>query len=310
MHKILITTSSFGKNDSEPLELLKNHGFEITLNPYGRKLSEEETAKLVEANQPLGMVAGVEALTRAVLEAAKNLKVISRAGIGMDSVNLDAARDLGIVVINTPDAPTTSVAELTLGMILTLLREIHLSDAGIRNGKWYRPMGNLLSGKTMGLIGCGRIGSCLARMLLPFGCVILGCDPACSGHQCLEIIDLGNLLRQSDIVSLHLPYSRDTHYFMNKKRLAAMKKGSFLINASRGGLVDETALFDILKSKHLAGAAIDSFEQEPYAGPLKELNNVLLTAHIGSYAKEGRVMMEKQAVENLLRELKKAGCIQ
>jgi len=217
---------------------------------------------------------------------------------------------LGIVVINTPDAPTTSVAELTLGMILTLLREIHLSDAGIRNGKWYRPMGNLLSGKTMGLIGCGRIGSCLARMLLPFGCVILGCDPACSGHQCLEIIDLGNLLRQSDIVSLHLPYSRDTHYFMNKKRLAAMKKGSFLINASRGGLVDETALFDILKSKHLAGAAIDSFEQEPYAGPLKELNNVLLTAHIGSYAKEGRVMMEKQAVENLLRELKKAGCIQ
>ncbi|MDO9566764.1 MAG: phosphoglycerate dehydrogenase [Candidatus Desulfaltia sp.] len=309
MTEILITTSSFGKQDSSLLQILSENGLSYKLNSYARKLTESEVSDLIEQHQPVGMIAGVEPLTRKVLEKAKNLKVISRAGIGMDSVDLQAAKDLGIAVTNTPDAPTIPVAELTLGMILSLLRRIHISDASIRRGEWVRPMGNLLQGKTVGLIGCGRIGSCLAGLLSSFGCIILGHDPFINKSDKFSLVSLGKILSDADIMSLHIPYNKENHHFINAKRIQGMKKGALLINAARGGLVDEDALYNALCSGHLGGAALDCFEQEPYTGKLKDLDNVLLTAHIGSYAQEGRVMMEKQAVENLLRELKKVGCI-
>jgi len=309
MTEILITTSSFGKQDSSLLQILSENGLSYKLNLYARKLTEPEVSELIEQHQPVGMIAGVEPLTRKVLEKAKNLKVISRAGIGMDSVALQAAKDLGIVVTNTPDAPTIPVAELTLGMILSLLRRIHISDASIRRGDWVRPMGNLLHDKTVGLIGCGRIGSYLAGLLSSFGCKILGCDPFVNKSDNFFLVDLGEILSDADIISLHIPYNRENHHFINAKRIQSMKKGALLINTARGGLIDEDALYNALFSGYLGGAAMDCFEEEPYAGKLKELDSVLLTAHIGSYAQEGRIMMERQAVENLLRELKKAGCI-
>ena len=309
MTEILITTSSFGKQDSSLLQILLENGLSYKLNLYARKLTEPEVSELIEQHQPVGMIAGVEPLTRKVLEKAKTLKVISRAGIGMDSVALQAAKDLGIVVTNTPDAPTIPVAELTLGMILSLLRRIHISDASIRHGEWIRPMGNLLHGKTVGLIGCGRIGSYLAGLLSSFGCKILGCDPFVNKSDNFSLIGLEKILSDADIISLHIPYSQENHHFINAERIQNMKKGSLLINAARGGLIDEDALYNALSSGYLGGAAMDCFEEEPYAGKLKDLDSVLLTAHIGSYAQEGRILMERQAVENLLRELKKAGCI-
>ena len=309
MTEILITTSSFGKQDSGLLQILSENRFSYKLNPHARKLTESEVSELIEQHQPVGMVAGVEPLTRQVLEKAKNLKVISRAGIGMDAVDLQAAKDLGIVVTNTPDAPTISVSELTLGMILSLLRSIHISDASIRCDEWARPMGNLLHGKTVGLIGCGRIGSYLARLLSSFGCIILGYDSFIDKSDKFSLVSLERILSDADIVSLHIPYNQENHHFINAERIQNMKKGALLINAARGGLIDENALYNALSSGHLGGAALDCFEDEPYTGKLKNLDNVLLTAHIGSYAQEGRVMMENQAVENLLRELKKAGCI-
>lgn len=308
-HKILITTSSFAKNDQNLLEIFVEQELQIILNPYARKLTESEVSELIEQHQPVGMIAGVEPLTRQVLEKAKNLKVISRAGIGMDAVDLQAAKDLGIVVTNTPDAPTIPVAELTMGMIFSLLRRIHVSDASIRHGEWIRPMGNLLHGKTIGLIGCGRIGSYLAGLLSSFGCKILGYDPFIEKSDKFSIVGLERILSDADIISLHIPYSQENHHFINAKRIQNMKKGALLINAARGGLVDEDALYNALSSGYLGGAAIDCFEQEPYTGKLKDLDNVLLIAHIGSYAQEGRVLMERQAVENLLQELKKAGSI-
>jgi len=308
-HKILITTSSFAKSDRSLLETFVEQELQTVLNPYARKLTESEVSELIEQHQPIGMVAGVEPLTRKVLEKAKNLKVISRAGIGMDAVDLQAARDLGIVVTNTPDAPTIPVAELTLGMILSLLRRIHISDASIRRDLWVRPMGNLLHGKTVGLVGCGRIGTYLAGLLSSFGCIIFGYDPFLNKSDKFPLVDLKRILSDADIISLHIPYNQENHHFINAERIQKMKKGSLLINAARGGLVDEDALHDALSSEYLGGAALDCFEEEPYTGKLKDLDNVLLTAHIDSYAQEGRVMMEKQAVENLLRELKKAGCI-
>lgn len=303
MKRILVTTSSFGSNDNELIPWIKSNGFEVILNPYKRKLTEAEVIDLISEYQPIGMIAGVEPLTRKVLERADNLKIISRAGIGMDSVDLDAAKELKIKVTNTPDAPTIPVAELTVGMILSLLRRIHISDSGVRQKEWVRPMGNLLNGKTVGIVGCGRIGSHVAKLLSGFDCKVLGYDPVPVDSKLLSIVELDFLLKASDIVTLHMPYSSDNHYFINKDKMRIMKKGAFLINAGRGGLVDESALLDVLDSGSLAGAALDSFEQEPYKGPLSECDNVLLTAHIGSYAVEGRIMMERQAVDNLLKIL-------
>lgn len=304
MHKVLITTSSFGKIDTSPLDNLKANNFEVALNPFGRKLSEEEILALILEHQPYALLAGVEPLTAKVLEAASpKLKTISRCGIGMDSVDINAAKDLGITVTNTPDAPTIPVAELTMGMILVLLRQIHVTDAGIRKDCWERPMGGLLYGKTVGIVGCGRIGTRLARTLKSFECIVLGTDPAKPKSSDFQLVNLDQLLADSDIISLHLPYSAGTYHFMDANRISIMKKGAYLVNAARGGLVDEEALFQALSTGHLAGAALDCFEQEPYQGPLKELKNVLLTAHIGSYAREGRIMMEAQAVENLLAVL-------
>ncbi|MCK5604521.1 phosphoglycerate dehydrogenase, partial [Candidatus Pacearchaeota archaeon] len=277
--------------------------------PYGRKLTEDEVSTLIQEHKPVAMVAGVEPLTRIVFQKAEGLKVVARCGIGMDSVDSEAADEFGISVSNTPDAPTIPVAELTIGMILALLRKLHVIDASIRSGGWDRPMGNLLHGKTVGLIGCGRIGSYVSKLLSVFGCEVLGCDPACRQNDYFCLLGVDDLLSKSDIVCLHIPYSEETHHFMNKKRILAMKENSILVNTARGGLIDEDALYNALKTGHLAGAAIDSFEQEPYTGNLREFDNVLLTAHMGSYAKEGRVLMEQQAADNMLHSLKELGVI-
>ncbi len=304
MQTILVTTSSFSKFDTKPAETLAANGFETQLNPFGRKLTETEFSELLMKHQPVGIIAGVEPITQNSLEKAQNLKVISRAGIGMDAVDLDAAKKLGITVNNTPDAPTIPVAELTIGMILTLLRRIHVSDTLIKQGEWSRPMGNLLHGKTIGIIGCGRIGSYLGNLLKPFGCVLNGYDPAHTTHDLFNMQTLDELFEKSDIISLHIPYSAENHHIINSERLSSMKKDSIIVNASRGGLIDEDALHESLKTNHLAGAALDTFESEPYTGPLKNFENVVLTGHIGSYAKEARTLMEMQAVENLLNSIK------
>ena len=304
---ILISTSSFGKFSNEPLNLLKETFEKVVFNPYGRKLTEKEILVLIREHQPVGIIAGVEPLTKNVLQVADHLKIISRAGIGVDNIDLNEAKKLNIAVTNTPDAPTIPVAELTVGMMLSLLRKIHQSDQAIRMGVWDRPMGELLNGKTVGLIGCGRIGQTVSKILAAFGCNIFGCDPVCCKNKIISFLQFEELLKSSDIVSLHVPYSKETRHIINAKTIALMKNDAYLINASRGGLVDEEALYNALQNGSLSGAALDSFEEEPYRGPLTKLDNVLLTSHIGSYAKEGRIAMEKHAVENLLSELHKAG---
>ena len=303
MTTILITTSSFGKIDSTPLDCLKDAGLNVIMNPHGRKLTENEVLELITAYEPTGLVAGVEPLTRKVLQKAKNLHVISRCGIGMDSVDVNAAEELKIKVTNTPDAPTIPVAELTIGMILSSLRHLHTGDRAIRQGQWERPMGSLLHKKTLGILGCGRVGSRVAKIATAFECKILGCDPCVDEHDCCDMAHFNEIITQSDIISIHVPYSSEIHHLISQKELARMKPGAIIVNTSRGGLIDEEALYSAITSKRIGGAALDCYEEEPYTGPLRELNNVLLTAHIGSYAKEGRIMMEQQAVDNLLCEL-------
>ncbi len=300
--KIIITTTSFAKFDAQPLRFLKGTGFEVVLNSYGRKLSGDEVVKL--AADAVGLIAGTEPLDKAVLEKLPLLKVISRCGVGLDNVDLASAEKKGIKVFNTPYGPTLAVAELTVGLILNLLRKIAQMDRELRHSLWEKRTGNLLHGKKVGIIGFGRIGQKVSELLLPFGVEISYCDVCdISCNLPCSPQNIESLLSWADIILLHLSTPNEPLPLIGKKEIQKMKKGSWLINVSRGGIVDEQALYSALKNDHLAGATIDVFDKEPYDGPLSELENVILTPHIGSYAKEARVEMEMQAAKNLIKGL-------
>ena len=299
MDKIAITTTTFGVYDSLPLVECKKRGFEIILNSFNRKLKPDELVIL--AKDAIGLIAGTEPISEETLSKLPFLKVISRCGAGLGNIDIEPAKRLGIKIYNTPDAPTRAVAELTMGLILSLLRKIVLMDREARQGRWQKRMGDLLHDKKIGIIGFGRIGRMLARLLEPFGPELAYADSLVrDGMLGFKRMPLGELLGWADIISLHV--SGEAR-ILGKSHIRAMKNGAWLINTSRGGVVDEHALFEALKEGHLSGAAIDVFEKEPYDGPLKELDNVILTPHIGSYAKEARVGMEIRAVENLLKGL-------
>ena len=305
MQKITITTTSFAKFDNQPLRLLKDSGFDVIMNPFGRTLSGDEIVGLV-ANSA-GLIAGTETLDGSVLKKLTSLRVISRCGVGMDNLDLEAAEVLNIKVFNTPFAPTLAVAELTVGLILDLLRKTTLMDREMRAGIWKKRMGNLLCDKRVGIIGFGRIGQKTGELLRAFGCEIAYYDSVkIVGLKDLSIkrIELDELLRKSDIVTIHVSGKYEKP-LLGVKELEMMKKGSWLVNAARGGVVDEKVLLSVLKEGRLAGAALDVFEKEPYNGPFKELDNVVLTPHIGSYAKEARVEMEMQAAKNLIEGLRR-----
>lgn len=308
MSKVLITTSSFSLGNFAQAKSLHDAGISIEVNPYGRRLSEDEVAELV-ATDVIAILAGLEPLTDRVLSNAKSLRVIARCGTGLDSVDLQAASRLGIDVFNTPDAPTQAVAELTIAHMLNSLRHISTTDSNMRSGKWTPTMGSLLATKTVGLIGVGRIGSAVAKLAQAFGARVIGFDPVVSSHNSVESLSLDEVLNQADIVSLHIPINDQTHHILNANTISRMKPGSIVVNVSRGGLIDESALHDALKSQHLSGAALDCFEDEPYSGPLLQLPGVHVTAHMGSYARETRDLMEVEASTNLVNGLRKRGLI-
>ena len=302
MKKVFISTSSFAVYDNSPIALLKENNLEVTLNPHGKKLTKQQISSILPDYNYL--IAGTEPLSKDVLEKCHSLKIISRCGTGMDNIDLEAAKNLNIKVCNTPDAPTLAVAELTIAFILDLLRKVNIMDSDIRNNIWKKQMGNLLHGKKIGIIGFGRIGQKVGALLSAFGTELAYYDmtPQVCSFNCSEK-SLDNLLGWADIVTLHVSPGRDCAQIIGETELRAMKKGALLINAARGGIVDENALLIALKTDHLAGAALDVFANEPYNGPLTELNNIILTPHIGSYAKESRIYMETEAVNNLLNNL-------
>lgn len=300
MTEVFISTSSFGKFDTSPLELLKDAGLDIQLNPYERKLTEDECLALYGNID--GLIAGTEALTEKVLKPAVNLKVISRCGAGLDNVDLSAAKKQGIQVFNTPYGPTSAVAELTVALILSLLRHINLMDRDMRAGKWQKRMGHLLQGKKVGIIGFGKVGQKVAELLQGLGTQIAYCDPAVVKMKAgYKQMTLEELLRWSDIITIH---ASGKNPLLSYKELGKMNKGSWLVNCARGSMINEKALCQALEEGRLSGAALDVFEKEPYEGPLSRLDNVILTPHIGSYAKEARVAMEIEAARNLIKGLK------
>ncbi|HRC54363.1 MAG: phosphoglycerate dehydrogenase [Myxococcales bacterium] len=305
MSIVAISTSSFGKESTRPLEMLRSAGFEVRTNPSGRTLTSDEAKEHLQG--VVGLIAGTEKLSREVLTACPQLRCISRVGVGIDGVDLGAAKELSITVVNTPEAHVDAVAELTLAGLLSTLRAIPRSDTSIRGGGFDKPMGRLLRGKSVGFIGFGRVAKSLARLLAPFDgqrwAYDVQEDGAAAASLGVRYGTLDEVLSSCDIISLHLPYAKSAHHLIGAAQLAKLKDDAMLVNTARGGLVDEAALLGFLEGHPKASAYLDCFEKEPYQGPLTRLKNVVLTAHIGSYAREARVRMEVEAVENLLANL-------
>jgi len=303
--RILLATWPFGVTGRRPLELLEQTGWELVFNPHQRRLRASDVSNLLVDID--GVIAGTEPYSCETLRNAGRLRVISRVGIGLDSVDLQYCYDNNIQVTFTPDAPSQAVAELALTNILNLLRHVHQSDRSVREGTWNRLIGRLVQEVTIGVIGVGRIGSRVINLLEPFRPTILAndTDPEVYGTPMpnTKWCSLEDIMRTADIITLHIPVGAKNHHFVSRHLIAQMKTGAFLVNTSRGAIVDTEALVDALIQKHLGGVALDVFENEPYEGPLTNLDNTVLTAHIGASARQSRYLMELGATEDCIRVL-------
>ena len=306
MPKALITTVPFGDKNRLPLELLESAEIDYLINPLNKKLTEDELAEMV--NDFDVIVAGTEPITVKVMDNASNLKHISRVGIGLDSVDLLAAEARGIKVSYTPDAPAPAVAELTIGMMLTLLRSVHVSNSQMHAGQWYRFFGRRLSNVTIGIIGAGRIGKGVIKHLQGFGnphILVNDIEPDLQfGDEYeLEWVSKEQIYREADVISLHLPLTGKTKNMIRTEHLRMMKEDAIILNTARGGIINEDDLYDVLQTGHLSGAAIDVFDFEPYTGKLRDIERCLLTAHMGSMSVDCRTRMEIEATEEAVRFL-------
>lgn len=303
MKNILVTTSSFAKETPELLESLRQYGLHVILNPWGRQLKEHELINLLEQHRPVGLLAGTEPVTYNVLEKARDhLFVISRVGAGWDNVDRDAAAQFGILVCRTAGVLTQAVAELTIGLILGALRAIPLHDRMIRAHQWGKRMGGLLAGKLIGIIGFGAIGQRVGELARAFGAEVAFYDSQPVESSWAHSMAFQMLLEQADIISLH---ASGKEQILGEKELRIISgRNVILVNTARGELIDEEALLHKLKDGQIGYACLDVFGEEPYAGQLCNVDNVILTPHVGSYAREARHLMEETAVHNLIMGLK------
>jgi D-3-phosphoglycerate dehydrogenase len=304
--KALITTVPFADKNRLPIDRLNAADIDYVINPIGRKLKENELAEMVADFDVL--IAGTEPITDRVMAQAKCLKLISRVGIGLDSVDLMAAEQRGIKVSYTPDAPVLAVAELTIGLMLSLLRSIHVANSQMHQGEWQRHFGRRVSEITIGIIGAGRIGGQVLRLLAAFGAQrILVNDTYPVVHIApalkLEWVDKETIYREADVISLHVPLTGQTKNMIRCEHLLKMKKDAILINTARGGIINEQDLAEVLKFGHLSGVAVDVFNQEPYNGELAQIERCLLTSHMGSMSVDCRARMELEATEEAIRFL-------
>lgn len=304
MTKVLITTVPFGIKDRTPLDLLEKNGIDYVINPFNTKLSSNQLIGLITDIDVI--IAGTEEINSKVFDKANKLKFISRVGIGLDSVDLLKAKENNVKVSYTPDAPAPAVAELSIGLIFTLLRSIQLSNIQLHEGIWHRYFGRRLSCVTIGVIGAGRIGKIVIEKLLALGVESILVNDINPSEEMLKINKLKwvtkeDLYKKSDIISLHIPLTPSTNNLINKDELLSMKEDALLINTSRGGIVNEEDLFEVMNSGHLGGAAIDVFIDEPYNGKLRQIDRCVLTAHMGSMSIDCRTQMEIEATEEAIR---------
>ena len=289
MFKILIS-DPLAKEGVELLESEKRFKVDVKL-----KLPPEELKKIIKDYDALLVRSGTK-VTKDIIESADKLKVIGRAGVGLDNVDLGAASKRGIIVMNTPGGNTISTAEHTMSLVLALSRNIPQADASTKEGKWERKkfMGVELHGKCLGIIGLGRIGGEVAKRAKIFGMKVLVCDPFLSLDKVEELgivsVELDTIFKESDYITVHTPLTDETRHIIDKKTIAKMKKGVRIVNCARGGIVNEAAVVEGIKSGKIAGAAFDVYEKEPPKdSPLIGCENVILTPHLGASTEEAQV---------------------
>ena len=302
-YRILVTARSFAKTPGAHHDYLAANGCTVDLRAPDHPLDSAGLAALLPGYD--GVILGLDQCDAGAIAAADQLRVISRYGVGMENVDLEAAAARGITVTNTPNTNNVSVAELAIGLIFALARNIPQTAANARAGDFSRLTGWELTGKTLGVAGYGAIGREVGKRGAGLAMQVLAYDPYFNGDWgAAEMVDLPTLLRESDVVSLHVPLTDSTRHLINADSLVTMRDGAVIINTARGGLVDEDALYDALVSSKLSGAAMDAFAHEPPTGsPLLTLPNFIATPHMGGSTREAIARMALAASENVVRVL-------
>lgn len=301
--KILITPRSFASISKIPLEMLKGKGYEIIKNKTGKPLNNKEMSELIEDVD--GIIIGIDNLNAGIIKRAHNLKVISKYGVGVDNIDIKAATTQEIVVTNTPKANIDAVADLTFALMLALARRIPEADRETKAGNWKKFIGTSVWRKKLGVIGLGKIGRQVVKRARGFEMEIL-CydiiqDEEFARQFGVRYVDLETLLKESDYITIHTPLNNATKGMIGYKELEMINENAFLINTSRGGIIDEKALYDALKNNKIKGAALDAYEKEPpEKSSLVELKNIIMTSHNGAYTKEAINNMGIQAAQNLI----------
>ena len=301
-YRILIASRSFGSTSKKPHEVLNLADCEIIQADISKKVTEEGMVELLQGID--GAIIGVVPMTKYVLEHSPSLKVVSMHGVGVDHIDLTAAAQRGIVIANCQGVNDQSVADLTIGLMISIARDIPRVDRSVRGGGWGAHAGSELWQKTLGLIGLGRIGHAVAKRALGFDMKVLAYDP----YVKVEGVDKGiimasldEVLKEADFVSLHAALSEETRHLIGEAQLQVMKSSAYLINTSRGALEDEEALYSALKEKLIVGAALDVYDIEPpKESPLLQLDNIVLTPHIGAHTRESIERVGVMSAENIL----------
>lgn len=303
---VLVTPRSFGLDDPSLKQELARSVSTVRYLPSPGLKPDELIPVVGDVD---GWIAGLDQIERRVIEAAPRLKVIARYGAGTELVDLDAAREHGVVVTNAPGANAESVAELTIGFLFALARQLEAAASATRAGRWSAVRGLTVAGRTVGLVGFGAIGKAVARRCVALGCRVLAHDPAAdvpfADAHGIEIVEIDRMLVEADFVSLHVPLLPETRSLVDDEFLSKMRSGSFLINTARGDLVDESALLRALQKRHLAGAALDTLAEEPppVGHPLLQLESVIVTPHIGAHTDGATAAMGKMALQDCLAVL-------
>lgn len=299
---VFVASPGFARHNAEPLEVLAAQSFPIRKNPHERRLGREDYATMMK--DVSYVVADLEPYDSGFFETFPGVRALSRVGVGLDSIDLAAARARGVRVYNTPDAPARSVAEHAVALILSLLRRIPQVHEAFHAGRWEPEIGLELAGKTVGLLGFGRIGRLVAARLTPFEARLIAFDTVwdeeAARRLSVERRGFEEVLGESDILSIHLPLLPATRGLLDAGPLARMKPGAFLVNTARGGILDDASLIERLRAGRLAGAALDVFEDEPNPERYRNVPRLIATPHVGSHTIEGRYRMEMGAVRNLI----------
>ena len=315
--KILVTPASFRQGAAGTvMDELKSFAGKtaeaLIFNPKGKPLSEDELIAMLEGCD--GCIAGLDPFSKRVIDSTDGLKVISRYGTGIDNVDIAAAKAKGIVVCRTPGVNAQAVAELAMTLLLCLARQVPMLDRKTREGYWVRSVGIELHKKTLGILGLGAVGKRTARIAAGFSMKVLACDPILDREYAqangINPVDFGTLLRESDFLSLHLPLNAETRYIISAEAMRNMKKGAIIINTARGGLIDEAAACESIKTGHLDGLGLDVYESEPpQNSPLFGLENVVFTPHTAAHTTEATAAMAELSVRNLIDVLSGRDCV-